>query len=650
MNTPSSRLLDGIRSPADLKPLTFDQLRQVAAEIRDDIEIVTHRTGGHLGSALGVVELTLALHRVFDFAKDRLIWDVSHQVYPHKLITGRRERFHTLRQFGGLSGFANPAESPYDVYMFGHAGTAVSTALGVAAGDAQRGTERRVVAVVGDGSMTCGVAYEGLNNAGFLKKNLLVILNDNRWSISQTVGALSKYLDRIRTAPIYREAKEELRHLIEMLPIVGQPMEKALETAAHAVKGVLKGVNIFEELGFRYYGPIDGHNLEAAEKSLQAVRDIPGPVLLHVLTEKGHGHTGADTDPQRAHAAKVGAAPVLRLAGPAPAQPTVEACKIEPPAPVRTTKTWTQVFAESAIDLAKKDRRVLALNAAMPEGTGLSKFEKEIPERYYDVAICEQHGVAFASGLALAGNRPIAAIYSTFLQRAFDQIMHEVCLQNLPVIFCLDRGGIAGDDGPTHHGVFDIAYFRIFPNAVVMAPKDGHELYRMIEWAIGHEQAPVAIRYPRANVPDGEEVLFKSPIRLGEAETLQEGRHGAFLAYGAMVYPALEAARRLAAQGLDVSVINARFAKPVDEELVARLCAEQPWVLTLEDHVLAGGFGSAVLEAASRAGADSRKIARLGIPDRFVEHGARPTLLESLGLDAAGIVRSALNCRAGSPA
>ena len=644
------RILDGVNSPADLKPLSHEQLRQLAAEIRDEIELVTHQTGGHLGSALGVVELTLALHRTFDFSTDRLIWDVSHQVYPHKLVTGRRDRFRTLRQHGGLSGFTNPAESPYDVYAFGHAGTAVSTALGVLAGDGHMGRARKVVAVVGDGSLTAGVAYEGLNNAGWLGKNLLVILNDNRWSISQTVGALSRYLDRIRSNAVYREAKHELKNLIERVPLFGGTMEKALETVAHAVKGAVKGVNLFEELGFQYYGPVDGHDTEALEKALLAVRDLTGPVLLHVLTEKGHGHEGAETDAQRAHAAKVGGTPTLRLS-PAPPSGAPEACKIEPPQPPKATKSYTQVFAESAIELAKRDKRIVALNAAMPDGTGLAKFEKELPDRYYDVGICEQHGIAFSSGLALAGARPIAAIYSTFLQRAFDQIMHEVCLQGLPVVFCLDRAGIAGDDGPTHHGVFDIAYMRPFPGMVLMAPKDGHELFRMLEWAIGHD-TPVGIRYPRANVPDGDEPLFRKPIQAGEAEWLQEGKHGAILAYGSMVYPALDAARRLAALGLELTVVNARFAKPVDEDTVVRLAAGHPFVLTVEEHVLQGGFGSAILEAASLAGADVRKFVRLGIPDRFIEHGARPKLLEILGLDALGIARSAAKCaeRAGVPA
>ncbi|MBI2920873.1 MAG: 1-deoxy-D-xylulose-5-phosphate synthase [Planctomycetes bacterium] len=639
-----ARILDGVNSPADLKPLSPEQLKQLAQEIRDEIELVTHQTGGHLGSALGVVELTLALHRTFDFANDRLIWDVSHQVYPHKLVTGRRDRFRTLRQFGGLSGFACPAESPYDVYMFGHAGTAVSTALGVLCGDGHAGRERKVVAVVGDGSMTAGVAYEGLNNTGWLKKNLLVILNDNRWSISQTVGALSTYLDRIRSAQIYRDAKAELKHLIERLPLVGQPMEKVLETVAHGVKQTIKGVNIFEELGFDYYGPVDGHDLEAVEKALAQVKNLNKPVLLHVLTEKGHGHPGAETDSQRAHAAKVGATPALKLASPTPAKEAADTgCKIEPPSPPKSSKTYTQVFAESLIELARTDKRVIAVNAAMPEGTGLSRFEKEFPARYYDVGICEQHAVAFASGLALAGNRPVAAIYSTFLQRAFDQIMHEVCLNANPVLFCLDRGGIAGDDGPTHHGVFDIAYTRIFPRMCVAAPKDGHELFRMMEWALKQDSS-VALRYPRASVPDGELPLFRKDIRLGEAEWLAEGKHGALLAYGAMVYPALEAARKLAAQGLELTVVNARFAKPVDEDTVQKLAADHPFVLTLEDHVLQAGFGSAVLEAAISCGADARRFVRLGIPDRFVEHGARPKLLETLGLDAAGIARSAQKC------
>ncbi|MBI3270253.1 MAG: 1-deoxy-D-xylulose-5-phosphate synthase [Planctomycetes bacterium] len=624
-------VLETIDSPADLKKLTAEQLNTLAHEIREEIKRVVTRTGGHLGSNLGCVELTIALHFVYDFLHDRLVFDVSHQAYPHKLLTGRRKQFDTLRQYAGISGYCNKDESPYDCFTFAHAGTGISTALGIVAGDDNAGRQdRRVVALVGDGGLTCGNALEALNHCGALQKNLLVVLNDNRMSIGKTVGAMAGYLNRLRIDPLYNDLKKEVKELLQKFPMVGHPFEAVLSHLKSGVMGTLGG-NLFEELGFNYFGPIDGHNIPEMVLTLKEIRKKKTPVLLHVLTEKGRGYEPAGSDPLKAH-------------GVGPGKGPSQVCLVEktPAAPAKKEVTYTDVFKDAMIEFARKDPRIVGLTAAMPDGTGLMSFEKVLPEKYFDVGICEQHGVGLAAGMAHAGQKPVAAIYSTFLQRAYDQVFQEIALQRSNVVLAMDRAGIVGPDGPTHNGVFDIAYLRVFPGMVLMAPRDGRELKDMLAFALAYDDGPIAIRYPRTAVPDRDELPAPPPLALGKAEVLRQGPDGALVAYGAMVYTALEAADLLAARGLEVTVVNARFAKPIDRELLTRLAAEHPFLVTLEDHTRLGGFGSTVLETLADAGADVRKVSRLAIPDQWVEHGPRNLLLTKLGLDAQGVVAEAV--------
>lgn len=613
--------LNQINSPKDLKKLSSDDLNRLAEEIRAKIIEVVFKNGGHLGSNLGVVELTLALHYVFDFETDRIIWDVSHQSYTHKLLTGRREQFEALRTFGGLSGFSNKSESIYDPFTIGHAGTSVSTALGITCADSLSDRSRKVVAVLGDGALTCGMTFEALNHAGALKKNLLIILNDNKMSISSTIGAMANYLNKLRMAPFYADVKKEVYSILDSLPVVGHHMERALDHLRASVVSTLGGF-IFEELGFSYYGPLDGHNLPALIHILKEVRRFKRPVLIHVVTEKGRGSPLALNDPYRFH-------------GIGPLKFTEE----DKLSRVSGQPTYTEVFGQTVIELARKDKRLVTITAAMPEGTGLVEFEKTFPKRYFDVGICEQHAVGLAAGLAAGGLKPVVAVYSTFLQRAFDQLFQEIALQKSKVIFAMDRAGLVGSDGPTHHGIFDIAYARMFPGFVLMSPKDGQELAMMLEFAWGLDQ-PVVIRYPRATLP--EKTLSSKPIQFGRAEIVKPGKDGVILAYGPLVYPALEAARILDKEGLQIMVVNARFAKPLDEVLLSRLGDGQPFLVTVEEHMLNGGFGSAVLESLSRLGKDIRKVLRLGLPDQFIEHGSRERLLKIVGLDAHSMAQAIL--------
>jgi 1-deoxy-D-xylulose-5-phosphate synthase len=628
------RLLDKINSPADLKTLPVESLQKLALEIRDEIIRTVAKNGGHLGSNLGVIELTIALHYVFDLSVDRVLWDVSHQTYAHKLLTGRRARFHTLRQLNGLSGFSNRDESAYDPFTCGHAGTSVSTALGILCGDELAGRKRRVVAVVGDGALTCGMTFEALNQCGALQKNLLVILNDNKMSISKTVGAIANYLNRIRMAPLYQEIKDELHHVLDKLPVVGKPMEKAIEHVRASLKAGIGGL-LFEELGFHHYGPTDGHDISLLVETLKKAGRIKGPVLLHVVTEKGRSHDAALNDPFRLH----GVGPTRVHDG-----------KVDTGECVASS-TFTDVFARSVVELARTEPKIVALTAAMPDGTGLIRFEKEFPSRFFDAGICEQHAVGLAAGLAAAGLRPVAAIYSTFLQRAFDQVIQEVCLQPLPVVFAIDRAGIVGADGPTHHGMFDISYLRVMPNIQIVAPCDAEMLDMMLRWAVT-QSFPVAVRYPRTEVPQRESTIWKTfpteEVVSGHASVLRSGSDGSIVALGSMVYPAMNAAAKLAAQGMQLTVVDARFAKPIDVSLFARLCEETPFVLTVEENSLAGGFGSAVLEEVRAAGGQFDKVLSLGVPDRFVQHGPRAMLLRALGLDADGIARMAVACASGT--
>ncbi len=623
-------LLPGIDGPADVKALGREQLPQLCEEVREFLLESVQRTGGHLGSNLGVVELTTALHRVFDFKRDRVVWDVSHQAYPHKILTGRRDRFDTLRRTDGLCGFTHPDESPYDLFHTGHAGTSISLGAGLAAGMALEQDPPHVVSVIGDASLGAGVAFEALNHAGASRPKMLVVLNDNEWSISKSVGSLSKYLTKIRGSRLVQRAGQETKSLVQAIPLIGRRVDKALDDMGEVLRHVFVPGHVFEELGVRYVGPVDGHDVNGLVDVLEKVRALDGVVLLHVLTEKGKGHPDGPNHPERVHA----------VAAPKPPG------KLEPPAEAPPeVPAFTKAFARSLIEHANRDLRVHAISAAMPSGTGLDRFAETHPSRFHDTGICEQHAIAMAAGMAKAGLRPVTAIYSTFLQRGFDQVFQEVALQNLPVVFALDRAGPVGQDGPTHNGVFDIAYLRTLPNMVLSAPRDATDVDRMLGLALRHD-GPMAMRFPRGKVPAHEEVPAQERelMALGRAEVLRDGEAGGVVlwAYGVMVSTALEAAQALMESGVRVGVVDARFAKPVDEDLLARHLASYRHVITLEDHQRAGGFGSAILESAARVPVDGRaaSVRVLGIPDRYVDHmTTREEQLASAGLDAASVVR-----------
>lgn len=614
------RLLDTIHSPTDLKTIPRSELPRLAQEVREEIVEVVSTTGGHLATNLGIVELTIALHSVFDAPRDRIVWDTGNQAYAHKLFTGRREQFKTLRQLGGLSGFTRQEESPYDTFNAGHAGTSISAALGMVESRDRRGEDHKVIAVIGDGAMTAGLVYEGLNQAGALKRDLIVILNDNEMSISKNVGAISAYLSRIMTGPLYTKVKAETKRILATIPRIGEPLISAAHRVEESAKGLFVPGLLFEELGFLYVGPIDGHRFDHLFPTLENIKRLKGPILVHVITKKGKGYEPAEKNPVSLHAT----APFLRETG---------EVKKQPQAP-----TYTKVFASTLIRLAKRDKRIVAITAAMPEGTGLGFFAEAMPDRFYDVGIAEQHAVTFAAGLAASGSRPVVAIYSTFLQRAFDQIIHDVCIQNLPVVLCLDRAGIVGEDGPTHHGVFDLAYLRILPNMVVMSPKDENELQHMLNTAIKHP-GPVAIRYPRGEgigVPLDDRLLR---IPIGRAELLRSGQDVALLALGFGVPPSLIAAQQLSDEGISATVVNARFAKPLDRAMITRLAKKHKCLVTVEEHVLNGGFGSAVLELLEEERVFSVPVRRIGIPDRFIEQGPQRILREQLGLAPESIAQ-----------
>ena len=616
-----SKLLDSVEYPEDLKKLKLADLPKLAAEIREFIVDVVSKNPGHLSSNLGVVELTIALHYCFDFKRDKIVWDVGHQAYVHKILTGRRSKFPTLRQYKGLSGFPDKNESLYDPFTCGHSGNAISAALGVSCADAILGYKRSVVAVVGDGAIGAGMSLEALNHAGDLKKNLLVVLNDNEMSISNTVGAFSKYLNKIRTTPLYADIKKEIHNLLNVLPVFGKPVGKTLEHVVELLRrGVIPG-QIFEDLGINYFGPIDGHNFQILIETLNDIKHLEGPVLLHVITEKGRGFEPACQNPTQYHSAgkfEMCDGKILKTAN--------EPKKI----------SYTKVFGDTLIELAKADHKVVGITAAMPDGTGIAPFGKKFPDRFYDVGICEQHAVGLANGLSAGGLKPVVAIYSTFLQRAYDQVFHDICLQRNGVVFALDRAGIVGNDGPTHNGVFDIAYLRNLPEIILMAPKDGNELKTMLKIALDSGRA-VAIRYPKDDCPDKEMSPQYKTIEIGKAEVLREGADGVLLAYGAMVYRCLHAAEKLGEKGIEVTVVNARFAKPLDKALILDLVRNHKLIVTVEDHALMGGFGSAVLELVSEEREDAGKIVRMGIPDRFMEHGPRNLILKNIGLDEDGI-------------
>jgi len=621
----SSMMLPKIGSPADLKSLSEEELEQLAGEMRQELIGVVGRRSAHFASNLGVVELCLALHLTFDFARDRLIWDTGHQIYPHKLITGRGNELHTIRTRGGLMGYPNPDESLYDLFMTGHAGCAPSTALGLKLGDdLVGGPERHSVAVIGDGALPSGIVFEALNNAGGLKKKFLVILNDNKMSICPRVGGLAYYLDKARMTAAYSDLNRKVRKLLPAIPLVGDQADRWLQQMKDAIKASFHGGMIFEELGFVYIGPIDGHDLRTLRTYLEKVKAMEGPVLLHVLTDKGHGFEPAERDPVKYHA-------------PAPFQTALDGI-----IPLKTSgsKAYTDAVSAALFTAMQRDSKVAVLTAAMCEGNKLQKIRDTFPARFFDVGICESHAVACAAGMAKAGARPVVDIYSTFLQRSFDQIFQEVALQNLPVVFTLDRAGLVGADGPTHHGAYDLAYMRVFPNLIVMAPGDAKDVAPMIDFALGQD-APVSIRYPKANLETIERLV--QPIELGQAEILEWETDGIFLACGTLVATCLRAAERLRHQyGLRVGVINARFVKPLDRPTVLKAVEECGFVLTVEEGCLPGGFGSAVLEAVNEAGLPTTHIRRLGLPDRFVLHAERDEQLAEVGLDVAGIALAAL--------
>jgi len=639
-------VLPRVRSHAEVAALDADALGRLVGEIRARICETVLERGGHLASSLGAVELTVALHRVFDFARDRLVLDVGHQCYAHKLLTGRADAFGTLRTRGGLSGFPNPAESPADPFVVGHASTAISTALGLALADKLAGRERRVVAVIGDGALTGGLSFEALNHAGDLGVNLLVVLNDNEMAISRTVGALAGYLSRVRAEPLYRGLKSETAHLLEKLPLVGHALERAGERTLELARRALLPGGLFTDLGFRYYGPMNGHDVPALEAQLARLAKAEGPLLLHVVTEKGRGHADARADPARFHGVspRAEAPDAGPEAGPAPAPRLADASEIEIPEAVDgpARPTYSEVFGDHALAAARRDERVVALTAAMPIGTCLDRFERELPKRFFDVGICEPHAVALAGALASSGLRPIVALYSTFLQRAVDQVFHDVCLQPAsPVVLAIDRAGLVAADGPTHHGAFDISLLRPIPRLVLMAPRDGGSLGRMLDLALSLD-VPSAIRYPRDRTAGPIQAAEPRELAVGTGEVLRRGKKATIFAYGACVAEAMEAAELLEAEGVSVAVADARFAKPLDAELVKELVASHRLVLTAEDGALAGGFGAAVLECAAGQGLDARRIRCVGLPDRFAEHATRRELVAEFGLDAAGLARRVL--------
>jgi 1-deoxy-D-xylulose-5-phosphate synthase len=618
------RLLDTIKSPRDLKKLPPDLLAPLAQEVREVIIDTVSRTGGHLAPSLGTVELTIALHYVFDSPRDKIIWDVGHQAYTHKIITGRLDRFHTLRQYQGISGFPKRSESPHDAFDTGHSSTSISAGLGMASARCLKRENGRVIAVIGDGSMTAGLALEGLNNAGDLNKDLIVILNDNGMSIAKNVGAMSSFFSRKLTGRTMVFLKRQVEHMLGSFPGIGDELLHWAKKSEESLKAFFTPGMLFEALKFNYLGPVKGHRLDHLIETFKNIQNLKGPILVHVLTTKGKGYEPAETDPTGFHG--------LGRFDPDTGIATKSVSEIP---------SYTEVFGDTMVRLARENEKIVAITAAMPDGTGLVDFREQFKDRFFDVGICEQHAVTFAAGLAVEGLRPVAAIYSTFLQRAYDQVLHDVCLQNLPVVFALDRGGIVGDDGETHQGLFDLSYLRHLPNLVVMAPKDEDELRHMLYTAVEHN-GPIAVRYPRGQ---GVGVDFTSTLKkipIGKAEVVRDGEDLLILGLGASVHYALDAAQQLEEKGFQATVVNARFVKPLDEQLILTLAAKCGRVLTVEENVALGGFGSAVLELLSDKGLTGIPVKRLAVPDKFMEHGKPDLLRKNYGLDAEGILKGAL--------
>jgi 1-deoxy-D-xylulose-5-phosphate synthase len=604
-------LLNAINDPAELRTLDRRELKQLADELRAFVLESVAQTGGHLSSNLGTVELTIALHTVFDTPEDRIVWDVGHQTYPHKILTGRRERMKTLRQLGGISGFPRRSESVYDTFGTAHSSTSISAALGMAVAARMRGEQRKCIAVIGDGAMSAGMAFEAMNNAGASEADLLVVLNDNEMSISQPVGALTNYLARLLSGRIYSSARRASEHILKRVPGFWELARRAEEH----VKGMVTPSTLFEEFGFNYIGPIDGHDLDALIPTLANIKKLSGPQFLHVVTRKGQGYKLAEDDPIAYH-------------GPGKFDPAEGIKKSGGGRP-----TYSQVFGDWLCEMAGVEPRLVAITPAMREGSGMVRYSEEFPERYFDVGIAEQHAVTFAAGLACEGLRPVVAIYSTFLQRGYDQLIHDVAIQNLPVLFALDRGGLVGGDGATHNGAFDFAFLRTVPNMTVMAPADEAECRRMLSTGLRLD-GPSAVRYPRGAGPGAAPGAVEETLEHGRGELRREGRRVAILAFGAMLAPALAAG-----EALDATVANMRFVKPLDAALVERLANEHELIVTVEEHAVMGGAGSAVCEALAARGLEHR-VLLLGLPDRFIDHGDAAKLLASVGLDARGIERA----------
>jgi 1-deoxy-D-xylulose-5-phosphate synthase len=618
-----AKLLDGIEYPRDVRRLAVEELPQLAQEIREEVISVVSEVGGHLASTLGAVELTLALHYVFDTPEDRIVWDTGHQAYAHKLICGRRNRLATIRQLGGVSGFLSREESEYDVFGAGHAGTSISAALGMVVAKNLQGSSRKVVAVISDGGLSAGLTFEGLNQAGHLDKDLIVVLNDNEHFIDPRVGAVSSFLSKQFTTDFGVRWQKHLSALLSNLPR-GENLKLLARKLRDSFVGLITPGFLFESLQFQYVGPIDGHNISEMVTTLENLKHVDGPTLVHVMTKKGKGYPPAEQDPVKYH----GVTPFHVLTG-------------KPKKPKGPVASYTDIFAQALITIAKANPKVVGITAAMGSGTGIDKLSKEIPGRSYDVGIAEQHAVTFAAGMATEGWIPLVAIYSTFLQRGYDQILHDVCLQNLHVVFALDRGGLVGADGPTHHGVFDFAYMRSIPNLVIMAPKDENELQHMLKTAIDHP-GPISLRYPRGEGWGVEMDRELRNLEIGKAEFLRNGKDIAIVAIGHTVLPALRAAEDLAPLGIDAAVVNARFVKPLDRDLLRDVVKRVPALITVEDHAVAGGFGSAVLELLADEGISDVRVRRLGVPDRFIPHGTQDELRKLCGFDQEAITQAAL--------
>jgi len=617
------RILDLIDSPSDIRQLGQPELKILAEEIREEIIGTISKTGGHLASSLGVVELSLALHYVFNTPEDKVIWDVGHQCYAHKILTGRKKSFDTIRQHSGISGFPKILESEFDCFGTGHSSTSISAALGLALARDLKGEKHNVVAVIGDGAMTGGMAFEAMNNAGSMNTNLIVVLNDNEMSISSNVGSLSQHLSKVRMSRRLQKVRKDLRYLVKHIPKVGDKVLEVCEYIEDHVTYLLVPGVIFEALGFFHLGPFDGHNLEQMIRTFERVKNMEGNILVHIVTQKGKGYPPAEKDATKFHAA----APFDRNTGKSLNGEEVP--------------SYTEVFGKTLIEMARQDKRIVAITAAMRDGTGLSRFAREFPDRFFDVGIAEQHAVTFSAALACGGMKPVVAIYSTFLQRAFDQLIHDVCLQNLPVLFAIDRAGIVGEDGPTHQGVFDISFLRLVPNLVLMSPSDENEFRSMLKTAL-LLNGPAAIRFPRGR---GVGVAMEEEIKtleIGKAEVIREGRDIAIITIGNLVYPCILAAERLSVYGISATVINARFIKPLDEELIAGVARKTRRIITIEENIVSGGFGSAVQELIHRSGIENISITTLGLPERFIEQGSPSILREKLGMTTEGITQAIL--------